>query len=237
MSKVSRAVILFTGNPRAEEAQKRLPSRFLSTLHAHLETTVRGLASVDLIVAADDSDGFRIDAPGATHRPQAVSLAAKVESAVALAFNSGYESVVLLAGDILGLRGDTLERTFELLEAGSDVCVLGPSGDGGFYLAGFNSLPRLDWTSIPWCSPDTALALCAYAVEAGVIVRIIERLDDVDTLAEAIRLVTSLGIRFARLRRELQSLLAARRAAWSGSIPRPGIQLRRTPQLRAPPAA
>ena len=54
----------------------------------------------------------------------------------------------------------------------------GPSGDGGFYLAGLRRGTPFDWSSIPWCSRDTSLAFCASAVDAGLIVHIVERLDD-----------------------------------------------------------
>ena len=234
--RVRRAVVLFTGNPRAEERQKQLPARFISTLHRELRSTIARMAGVDLVVASEDAAGFRVDCGGTTSRLVDGGLAARVELAFNAAFAAGYDSVVVLAGDILGLRRETLEASFERLEESDGSCVLGPSGDGGFYLAGLCSGTAFDWSSIPWRSSDVSIAFCATAVEAGLVVRIVERLDDVDSLADAVRLVDSLHPAFYELRRALRSLLSVRLHA----IPaRPRIERCNrgmARQLRAPPA-
>lgn len=235
--RVRRAVVLFTGNPRAEERQKQLPARFLSTLHCELRSIVARMAGVDLVVASEDSAGFRVDCGETTVRLAEGGLAARVQIAFDSAFAAGYDSVVVLAGDILGLRRETLESSFERLEEADGACVLGPSGDGGFYLAGLRRGTAFDWSSIPWSSRGAATAFCASAVEAGLVVRIVERLDDVDSLADAIRLTEALRPAFHELRRALRSLLSVRLHA----IPaRPRIERCNrgmARQLRAPPAA
>jgi len=236
-SRIRRAVVLFTGNPRVEERQKHLPARFLSTLHRELRSTIERMAGVDLVVASEDTEGFRVDCGGTTSRLAEGGLAARVELAFNATFAAGYDSVVVLAGDILGLRRETLEQSFERLEETDGSCVLGPSGDGGFYLAGLRSGTAFDWSSIPWRSSDVSIAFCASAVEAGLVVRIVERLDDVDSLADAVRLLDSLHPAFHELHRALRSLLSVRLHA----IPaRPRIERCNrgmARQLRAPPAA
>jgi glycosyltransferase A (GT-A) superfamily protein (DUF2064 family) len=235
--RVRRAVVLFTGNPRVEERQKRLPSRFLSTLHRELRATIARMPGVDLVVASEDAAGFRIDCGGLTARLVEGGLASRVELAFNAAFAAGYDSVVVLAGDILGLRRQTLEQSFERLEETMGSCVLGPSGDGGFYLVGLRSGTPFDWSSIPWRSSDVSVAFCASAVEAGLVVRIVERLDDVDSLADAVRLTDALHPSFHELRRTLRSLLSVRLHSTSS---RPRIERCNrgaARQLRAPPAA
>lgn len=235
--RIRRAVVLFTGNPRVEERQKHLPARFLSTLHRELRSTIERMAGVDLVVASEDASGFRVDCGATISRLREGGLAARVQLAFDSAFAAGYDSVVVLAGDILGLRRETLEQSFERLEETDGSCVLGPSGDGGFYLAGLRSGTSFDWSSIPWRSSDVSIAFCASAVEAGLVVRIVERLDDVDSLADAARLIDSLHPAFHELRRALRSLLSVRLHA----IPaRPRIERCNrgmARQLRAPPAA
>lgn len=235
--RVTRAVVLFTGNPRAEERKKRLPSRFLSLLHLELGATVGRMRGVDLVVASEDGAGFRIDVGGSISRLRGGNLADRVALAFGAAFGAGYDSVLVLAGDILGLRREMLERSFERLEESPGCCVLGPSGDGGFYLAGLRRGMRFDWSSIPWCSRGAALAFCASALEAGLVVRIVERLDDVDSIHDAVRLTDALLPSFFALRRALTSLLRHRlHAAPSRPLAtrraRAGVR-----SLRAPPAA
>lgn len=235
--RVKRAVVLFTGNPRVEERRKRLPSRFLSTLHRRLSGTVARMEGVELGVASEAADGFRVDLGGMAWQLHSGDLAGRVALAFDAAFAAGYDSVLVLAGDILGLRREMLEESFERLEESAGSCVLGPSGDGGFYLAGLRRGTPFDWSSIPWCSRDTSLAFCASAVDAGLIVHIVERLDDVDSLADAVRLTEALRPSFLELQRALRSLLRHRlhaapgrpRALRSGRVA--------STRLRAPPAA
>lgn len=236
-SRVRRAVVLFTGNPRAEERQKHLPARFLSTLHRELRSTIERMAGVDLVVASEDAAGFRVDCGDTTSRLVEGGLAARVELAFNAAFAAGYDSVVVLAGDILGLRRETLEQSFERLEETDGSCVLGPSGDGGFYLAGLRSGTAFDWSSIPWRSSDVSIAFCASAVEAGLVVRIVERLDDVDSLADAVRLIDSLHPAFHELRRTLRALLSVRLHAIPARSRIERCNRGMARQLRAPPAA
>ncbi|MCM2317579.1 MAG: DUF2064 domain-containing protein [Thermoanaerobaculia bacterium] len=239
-SRIRRAVVLFTGNPRVEERQKHLPARFLSTLHRELRSTIERMAGVDLVVASEDAGGFRVDCDGTTSRlvnGAEGGLAARVELAFNAAFAAGYDSVVVLAGDILGLRRETLEQSFERLEETDGSCVLGPSGDGGFYLAGLRSGTSFDWSSIPWRSSDVSIAFCASAVEAGLVVRIVERLDDVDSLADAVRLTDSLHPAFHELRRALRSLLSVGLHAIPARARIERCSRGMARQLRAPPAA
>jgi hypothetical protein len=235
--RVKRAVVLFTGNPRVEERRKRLPSRFLSTLHRRLRATVGRIGDVDLGVASEAPHGFRVELGGMTRRLSSGDLAGRVALAFEAAFDAGYDSVLVLAGDILGLRRDVIERSFEALEERDGTCVLGPSGDGGFYLVGLRRGTPFDWSSIPWCSAEASLAFCASAVEAGLVVRVVERLDDVDSLDDAVRLTEALRPSFLQLQRELRSLLRHRLHA---APRRPRARRRdRTASraLRAPPAA
>ncbi|MFA6954405.1 MAG: DUF2064 domain-containing protein [Thermoanaerobaculia bacterium] len=237
MKNASRAVILFTGNSLRDERAKGLPPRFLGVVHEWLAETARGMGCTDLLLAGDDDEGFFVDAPGVRLRTPASALADRVGDAVSVAFASGYGSVVLLAGDVLGLRRETLERSFAWLESSENASVLGPSGDGGFYLAGFRRGMSIDWSAIAWCSPDAAAAFCTEATRSGLTVLTLEQLDDIDSLADAERLTAALDPRFTLLRRTLRALLCRKLPPVS---PRP--RARRCDRasaglLRAPPAA
>jgi glycosyltransferase A (GT-A) superfamily protein (DUF2064 family) len=237
MKNASRAVILFTGNSLREEREKGLPPRFLGVVHGCLEATVRGLGRTDLLLAGDDDEGFFVDAAGVRLRTPASALSERVGDAVSFAFASGYGSVLLLAGDVLGLRCETLERSFAWLESNESSCVLGPSGDGGFYLCGLRRGMSIDWSAIPWCSPDAAAAFRRAAAGSGLTLLTLEQLDDIDSLADAVRLTEALGPRFTALKRMLRALLLHKRPA---VFPRPrASRFDRVAAglLRAPPSA
>lgn len=237
MKNESRAVVLFTGNSLEEERAKGLPPRFLGVVHECLEATVRRLGSTDLLLAGDDREGFFVDANGVRLRTAASTLSERVEQAVSIAFASGYGSVLLLAGDVLGLRRETLERSFAWLESNEASCVLGPSGDGGFYLAGLRRGMSIDWSAIAWCSADAAAAFRREAARSGLTTLTLEQLDDIDSLADAVRLTKALGPRFIVLRRTLRALLC-RKLPSLASRPRVSRCDRAAAGLlRAPPAA
>jgi glycosyltransferase A (GT-A) superfamily protein (DUF2064 family) len=198
------AVVLFCGDPRREERQKRLPRRFLAILHRSLQRTLRGIQS-DLFIASDDGDRFRISGASSASW-QIGSLAGRVETAVRHCFSSGYARVLLLAGDVVDVARDDLAHALRLLETTAQRAVIGPSGDGGFYLAGFNAPPDLDWEHLFDDRSRSRDELADALRDHGYTIESMRRVDDIDNLADAERIVRELP---GALAGELRAMLAA----------------------------
>ncbi len=179
----SGAVVLMTGNPRVEEARKNLPRRFLRVLHAELRAAIRGARGIDLIVASDGREGFRLETDGETRVVRCSGLADRIDVAIDTARSWGYGSVVVVAGDVTGLDSAGLETAFETL-ARTD-CVFAPSSDGGFALVGLTSGALLDWTRIPWFSNEAADGLRRELERVCLEWAELARIDDIDDRVSA----------------------------------------------------
>ncbi len=206
-----RAVVLFRGDPRREERRKGLPPRLLSTLHAELERVIARTPDVDLITASEADHRFELrSSEWSFVSDSEEALSAKIDHSLRIAFEAGYESVVLLAGDIAGLRPEVLEQALDSLD--ESCAVLGPSADGGFYLAGFRGYVKLDWSSLPLSTANALAGLKSALTALDLSWAAAPRLDDIDSRQGAETAAQRLGS--TRLGHILVSLLSTV-ARWS----------------------
>lgn len=206
MDKSDRAVVvLFRGDPRRDERQKRLPRRFLSTLHAAILKTIGEIAGVDVLIARDAGDEFRLG----DRRWRLQSLSERIEVAVAHGFACGYARVLLLAGDIVGLRRGDIVHALQATGNSARTAAIGFSGDGGFYAAAFSQPPAVDWTRVLSDRRNAGAALNEALRADGFLIDELPAVDDVDTRADAERLIRlRRGSRaFLRLIARLASIL------------------------------
>jgi rSAM/selenodomain-associated transferase 1 len=95
-------------------------------------------------------------------------------------FDDGAERVLIVGSDISGLASSHVLTALAALD-GHEV-VLGPSGDGGYWLMGQRA-PGVDcFTGVPWSSPDTLAATRQRLEELGAAWHELEVLTDIDTL-------------------------------------------------------
>lgn len=234
-----QAIVLFTGDPERESVRKGLPSNLLRALHQELIATIRRTNDVALIVASDALDTFRLEDDRGGRSFAESSFGAKVASAFRFAFDRGFDSVVLLAGDIAGADRAVLVDAFALLEEDPRRSVVGPSGDGGFYLLGLHRRGGLDtatnWDAVRWFTPSAAASVTTELTMAGGSVSFLRNLDDIDCRADAVRIGHALPERFAALRARLRSLLSARQPRATSRIAFQPVVLEAATLLRAPP--
>jgi uncharacterized protein len=111
-------------------------------------------------------------------------LGDRLGHAARMAFKEGTPAVILIGSDAPDLGGSHVRMTLALL-VDCDV-VLGPATDGGYYLVGMNreaadqAIPALFGHHVPWGS-DRVLAITLDAARsAGLQVRLLDTLSDVD---------------------------------------------------------
>ena len=209
-----QAVILFTGDPRREELRKGLPPHFLRRLHRSLIDTIERIENTDLFVVATTPGSAR---PGRLLRFEHETLSDQITEALSQCFQTGYRQVILLAGDTWGVSSATMLQAFESLQTRRNAAVIGPSGDGGFYLAGFNHASAVAWAEIPLHAHDAAASLSAHLLNSGAQVTILPEFDDIDSLGDAVRSLARMRLpALQALKRCLASLLATlKKQVWS----------------------
>ena len=101
-----------------------------------------------------------------------------------------FSAVVIIGSDIPMLQPGILKEALKILEE-TDVC-LGPSGDGGYYLIGMNTLHKELFKKIPWSTPKVLKLTLERIEDAGLSVGVLEELRDVDTIEDLAQLRTDL---------------------------------------------
>lgn len=144
-----RAIICFTRVPRAGRTKTRLMPHLSGEQCAQLHWAfLRDLAKcynsldADLLVAhTPDPEWERLKEvfPAARFFPQeGKNLGEKMNHALNLALDLGYEACILTGSDLPLMTRDHLMSGFEALEK-ADV-TLGPTSDGGYYLVGVKGI-------------------------------------------------------------------------------------------------
>lgn len=109
--------------------------------------------------------------------------------AIADLFRRGAKQVVLVGSDLPLLTSLTLQQAFDALDANPQHVVLGPAGDGGYYLLGLTAptVPDL-FTGVRWSTKYTlmdTLRRCEFEERR---VTLLDLLDDVDEPEDLARL-------------------------------------------------
>jgi rSAM/selenodomain-associated transferase 1 len=107
-------------------------------------------------------------------------LGARMSDAFARAFARGAGRVVLVGTDAPGVSRETVREAFDALDT-ADL-VLGPAEDGGYYLVALRT-PRPElFAGMAWSTPSVREETLARAGAAGLSVRGLAPLHDIDTL-------------------------------------------------------
>lgn len=109
-------------------------------------------------------------------------LGERMLHAVARELDIGADRVVVMGTDCPSLSAGVLGAAFGALDE-ADV-VIGPAMDGGYYLIGMRGAHSALFADVPWSSPDTLATTLDRAREAGLSVRQLGLLRDVDTAAD-----------------------------------------------------
>jgi rSAM/selenodomain-associated transferase 1 len=119
--------------------------------------------------------------PGEVFVPQeGVDLGARMARAFDRAFVDGARRVAIIGGDVPAVSRATVRQAFRSLR-GHDV-VLGPARDGGYYLLALSHPRPALFRGIAWGSSSVLAATLKKA--AGLAVRLLEPLTDIDTLED-----------------------------------------------------
>mgnify|MGYP000852599344 FL=1 len=105
-------------------------------------------------------------------------LGVRMHNAFKLAFEKGYDSVVLIGSDCLELSTNDIEEAFFSLEK-KDV-IVGPAKDGGYYLLGMNKLYHQLFENKTWSSENVLLDTLLDIENLNLTYQLLDTLSDVD---------------------------------------------------------
>ncbi|MBI5711094.1 MAG: TIGR04282 family arsenosugar biosynthesis glycosyltransferase [Candidatus Eisenbacteria bacterium] len=198
-----RRILVFARRP----APGRVKTRLSPALPADLACALyRGMLRDALDAAAGCAAGERLlywDEPGGDEElPVPAGLAQRVQSgadlgerltsAFAAALSAPGDRAVAIGADCPGLAADRLEAAFAGLQAHD--AVLGPTGDGGYYLVGLARAAPALFAGVEWSTPRVLEQTLERARAAGLTMRTLGRLDDLDTPAGLARWVAGAAV-------------------------------------------
>lgn len=105
-------------------------------------------------------------------------LGERLERATAHAFASGAKKVAIIGSDCVHCGSRWINAAF--LQTKEDSCVLGPCGDGGYYLLATSSHQPALFHDIPWSSEHTLAETVKAAEKANLAITHLPPLQDID---------------------------------------------------------
>jgi rSAM/selenodomain-associated transferase 1 len=190
-----RTLVVFVKHPAPGEVKTRLAAAigpgpaarlYRALAERVLEETTPRMQDYERLVLFDPPQALarmREWLPGVRLAAQAAGdLGERMADAFRRAFGRGAGRVALVGTDAPGVTRDTVLQAFDALEE-ADV-ALGPAEDGGYYLIALRE-PRPElFADVAWSTPAVREQTLARAAAAGLSVRELRPLRDVDTLED-----------------------------------------------------
>jgi rSAM/selenodomain-associated transferase 1 len=163
-----------------------LASLLLDTLDG---ARVPGVVRVVAVEPPEDCDEVRTLVPADVGvLPQVPGdLGDRMRGVMLRLFEAGARAVVIIGSDLPDITPRPVAQAFARLAEDPGVVVLGPAGDGGYYLIGATRTPDV-FQHVEWGGPRVLAQTTTEATNAQLRVQVVECVSDVDTL-EALRLV------------------------------------------------
>jgi hypothetical protein len=190
-----RTLIVFVKEPRPGAVKTRLAADvgpaaaaelYQALVEGVLEATTPVPGEYERLVFFDPPEarrGLREWLPGVSLRAQSAGgLGERMADAFARAFGRGATRVAIAGSDVPGMTRGTVLRALE--ELGESDVVLGPAADGGYYLIALREPHPELVRGIDWSTHAVLRQTLERAAAAGLVVRQLETLRDVDTLAD-----------------------------------------------------
>jgi hypothetical protein len=153
-----------------------------------VETLLQQIASlrdVELRFTPDDAEAEIRSwlRPGWQAQPQGDGhLGKRLQTAFAKGFQAGATRVAIIGSDCPDVTAEDIRQAWDGLSA--HEVVLGPASDGGYWLIGLNRLQPALFEAIPWSSENVLAETLRRAQQAGLRVRLLRVLSDIDTEAD-----------------------------------------------------
>jgi rSAM/selenodomain-associated transferase 1 len=195
--KNSRSLIIFAKKPVPGSVKTRLSPPLTGEEAAELYScmlkdtlaTAAGLDGVSPVLFFQDEQGaagyFSALAPEMESFPQeGADLGERMKRAFSNRFERGFREVAIIGSDSPDLPPAYIFEAFSLLADEQTDLVLGPAGDGGYYLMGLKMVRDELFCGIPWSSGEVLAATVRKAEVLGLGVSLLPLWHDIDTAAD-----------------------------------------------------
>jgi rSAM/selenodomain-associated transferase 1 len=191
-----RCVILFVKLPEKGQVKSRLAQRMDEDLVLRLYENMV-LDTIDTLTRGRFPFRICFTPPGARDRimewlgqgyralPQTGDdLGARMENAFERVFSEDVEDALLIGSDIPGLTAEVMDEAFTALL--KNEAVIGPAGDGGYYLIGFKkrSFEPVIFHDMVWSTKTVFRETMDKLHDASLKVHVLPELTDVDTVED-----------------------------------------------------
>ncbi|WP_321365344.1 DUF2064 domain-containing protein [uncultured Desulfuromusa sp.] len=175
------------------------------------------IQQVDIVIV---QDGEAPPLEGAVYLPQrGIDLKDCFVTALQDTFALGYERVVAVGGDIPTLHSDDIQKALF-----SDEVVIGPSCDGGFYLAGMEKEDVRFFDNLPWRQSHLFSHLQGRLADCGRCYSQLQRRRDIDHAGDGRKnasLLINLVRFWVKFYKSIHSQSAGRGQFFADRIPEP----------------
>ena len=120
------------------------------------------------------------------------NLGDRLQSAFAQAFAGGARAVIAIGGDCPELHAEDFLQAEEVLQR-RDV-VIGPAGDGGYYLIGLCAPAPQLFVDVPWSTTEVLATTVDHIESSGLSFELLGVKEDIDDIASMWRVADRLGI-------------------------------------------
>ena len=188
----STALVIFVRNPVLGQVKTRLAKDigderaraiYLQLLQHTLEIT-RGLSFRKFIYYADEVSDYDLwSVPGYTKRKQnGTDLGERMLNSFKELFDQGFTRIIIIGSDCLQLQTENLQEAVALLE--SNVAVMGPASDGGYYLLGLTKLYPELFLNKPWSTDQVFAKTIDDFNNQGITYALLKELSDIDDITD-----------------------------------------------------
>ena len=118
------------------------------------------------------------------HIQHGTDLGQRMQNAFNVAFNQGYNRVVLIGSDLPDLEANDVETAFNTLL--THKTVFGPAVDGGYYLIGLSSQLPCVFNNKPWSQPSLLKETLQELQTNTISYKLLRYLNDIDTFEDLI---------------------------------------------------
>lgn len=188
---MENALILFLKYPKAGEVKTRLAAvlgdaltyQLYKCFLADVATMTHHVNAQILIAYLGPANAVFADFPGVPCIGQrGCDIGERMFNALDDVLAEGFERVALIGSDAPDLPASMINDAFEILRS-VDV-VLGPSTDGGYYLAACNRgrLCQSMFSAMPWSTANVFPETISRIKEAGLKVALLDKRTDIDNI-------------------------------------------------------
>jgi len=156
---------------------------YLELLQITYEEVSRVNSADKRVYFSNDLDPSYLEVQNASaHLQSGADLGERIANAFKETFEAGYKKVLIIGSDCPSITAEIITEAVQVLEE-KDL-VIGPAGDGGYYLLGSRHFHPQLFEAVPWSTAAVRRLTLEAAERLKLSSHVLEELNDVDTIED-----------------------------------------------------